>query len=432
MKMLHPECQKVETSVLKHNPMAAANSVVMENDVEAAFLKLLAYCRNNEWAGYDPYDALNSKVFTALPFLNAKLPRLVLTQVLKRSPVNVRRLMLIPKTQNPKAIALFLSAFLKLPRVGLADQDGLAQLMVDRLVSLRSPGVPYWCWGYSFPWQTRTHVVPAGAPNLVCTTFCASALLDAYEQRHESRCLSMAVSAAEYLLNELYWDDGGRAASFSYPLPSLRAQVHNANFLAAALLCRLYKHTRREEFLSPALKVARYSAAQQNTDGSWHYGEASSQRWIDNFHTGYNLCALQSIGRSTGTTEFKSCIRRGFDFYRAHFFREDGAAGYFHDRTYPADIHSVAQSIITLLDLKDLDPSNVALAHSVFRWAMNHMWDDRGFFYYRVLRLLTIRTSYMRWSQAWMLLAMSTLLCESRAEMPQGQSQDLTTYIKVC
>jgi hypothetical protein len=49
---------------------------------------------------------------------------------------------------------------------------------------------------------------------------------------------------------------------------------------------------------------------------------------------------------------------------------------------------------------------------------MNHMWDERGFFYYqiryfRILGFLTIRTSYMRWSQAWMLLAMSTLLSES-------------------
>ena len=107
---------------------------------------------------------------------------------------------------------------------------------------------------------------------------------------------------------------------------------------------------------------------------------------------------------------------------RTHFFREDGAARYFHNRTYPVDIHSVAQSIITLLTLRDLDPSNVRLAHSVFRWAMNHMWDDRGFFYYRVLRYCTIRTSYMRWSQAWMLLAISTLLAESLAPARHPQT----------
>jgi len=41
------------------------------------------------------------------------------------------------------------------------------------------------------------------------------------------------------------------------------------------------------------------------------------------------------------------------------------------------------------------------------------MWDERGFFYYRVLRTGTIKTSYMRWSQAWMLLATSMLVNET-------------------
>jgi hypothetical protein len=74
----------------------------------------------------------------------------------------------------------------------------------------------------------------------------------------------------------------------------------------------------------------------------------------------------------------------------------------------------VAQSIITLLAFRDLDPDSVSLAQSVFQWALNHMWDDRGFFYYRVLRFGTIRASYMRWSQAWMLLALATLLESAR------------------
>jgi hypothetical protein len=396
------------------------------DDAKVTALKLVAYCRANDWAGYDPYDALNSRVFTALPFLNSGLPRLVLIQALKRSPVNIRRLALIPKTQNPKAIALFLMAFLKLSKLGTPGQEDLIGLMIERLIALRSRATAYWCWGYSFPWQTRTIVVPRGAPNLVCTSFAANALLDAYEQRQESRCLSMAVSAAEYIMNELYWTEGSSVAGFSYPLASLRDQIHNTNLLGAALLCRVYKHTGEPKFLGPAFRVARYTAALQHEDGSWDYGEAPTQRWIDNFHTGYNLCALQSICRYAETTEFEPCIRRGFEFYRAHFFREDGAARYFHNRDYPVDIHCVAQSIITLLTLRELDPGNVRLAHSVFRWAMNHMWDDRGFFYYRVLRSCTIRTSYMRWSQAWMLLAISTLLDESNVAVKHPQTYSST------
>lgn len=410
--------------------MPLAQSTLVENHLEAKIQKLLAYCQANDWAGYDPYDAVNSRAFAALPFLNSRLPRLALTQALKRSPINIRRLLLIPKTQNPKAIALFLSAFLKLSRFGVAEAGDLIELMIERLIVLRSEGVPYWCWGYSFPWQTRTIVVPTGAPNLVCTTFVGNALLDAYEQREDTRCLSMAVSTAEYILDELYWTDGNSIAGLSYPLAQLRNQVPNANFLGAALLCRVYKHTGEQKFLRPALRVARYSAAKQHADGSWYYGEGPSQRWIDNFHTGYNLCALKSIGGYAETPEFDSCLRRGLEFYRAHFFREDGGPRYFHNRTYPVDIHCVAQSIITLLLLRDLDPGNVALARSVYQWAVNHMWDERGFFYYRVLRFCTIRIPYMRWAQAWMLLAMSTLLCESDVPMRHPETHDATALVE--
>lgn len=382
------------------------------DNVELIARKLLAYCQQNDWAGYDPYDALNSRLFKALPFLDFRLPRLALTQFLKRSPVNVRALALVPKTQNPKALALFLRALLTFPDRIDDDRAGLTRYMIDRLITLRSTGTSDWSWGYSFPWQGRNILVPAGAPNLVCTTFVAGALLDAHERGCDQRCLTMAAGGAEYMLDDLYWSDGAKAG-FSYPVPGLHGETHNANLLAAALLCRVYKFTGEKKFLEPALRVARQAVGKQRTDGSWLYGEHPSQSWIDNFHTGYNLEALQSVGHDLATDEFDESIRRGFEFYRSHFFREDGAPKYFHNRSYPVDIHCVAQSIITLLTFSELDQGNVPLAYSVFRWAIQNMWDDRGFFYYRVLRLGTIRTSYMRWSQAWMLLALSTLLCES-------------------
>ncbi|HKV61579.1 MAG TPA: hypothetical protein VJO16_06680 [Candidatus Acidoferrum sp.] len=412
--------------------MVENHSFAMDNEIEVAIGKLLAYCKANDWAGYDPYDALNSKILKMLPVLDSRVPRIVLTQALKRSPVNIRPLLLIGKTQNPKAIGLFLSALLNLEKLGLVDEKDLIGVMIERLVALRSKGLPYWCWGYSFPWQTRTIIVPAGAPNLVCTCFVANALLDAYERNEDSRCLSMAMSAADYVVNELYWSDDGGAAGFSYPQRSLRIQVHNANFLGAALLCRVYKHSREERLLDATLRVARYSSTRQRADGSWDYGEEPSQRWIDNFHTGYNLCALHSISRDADTPEFEAHIRRGFEFYVRHFFHPDGSVKYFHDRAYPIDIHCVAQSIITLMTLKDLDPGSVAMARAVFRWAMKYMWDNKGFFYYRILRVCTIRTSYMRWSQAWMLLAASTILHEANVPVECPRIHNSTAFAQAC
>ena len=88
--------------------------------------------------------------------------------------------------------------------MGVEDQQELQTLigrMIDRLVETRSAGAAYSCWGYSFPWQTRTIVVPSGTPNLVCTTFVANALFDAYDYCGDSQSLDVALSAAEYILN---------------------------------------------------------------------------------------------------------------------------------------------------------------------------------------------------------------------------------------
>jgi hypothetical protein len=432
--------------------------------IQEITLKLLEYCKKNNWAGYDPYDALNSKLLGYLPFLNFRFFRIGLTQLLKRSPINIRPLLLIPKLQNPKALALFLMAFLKLDKLGLLADKSLIQLMIDRLIALRSsqelvshhlaprtlnpepgsasqpssflaskpsgdelsavscelpasqlPSLPasqlsYCCWGYSFPWQTRTILVPRWSPNLVCTTFVANALLDVYEWNKSTKCLEMTVGASEYILDKLYWTEGECTAGFSYPQPGLRSQVHNGNFLGAALLYRTYGACGNSRFLEPALRVARFSAEKQHDDGSWDYGEHHTQEWIDNFHTGFNLCALKSICECAETSEFEPHIRRGLEFYRDHFFTADGAPKYFHDRTYPIDIHCVAQSIITLAKLGNSENGAGELAKSVLGWATENMWDERGFFYYQKYPALTIKSSYMRWSQAWMLYALATYL----------------------
>jgi hypothetical protein len=245
----------------------------------------------------------------------------------------------------------------------------------------------------------------------------ANALLDVYERHGDTDCLEMGLSAAEYLLRDLYRTEGPSVAGFAYPTPDASVRTHNANFLAAALLARAYKQTGSREFRDVALKAVRYSSSAQAPDGSWAYGDGIHQKWIDNFHTGYNLCALQQLGKDLETDEFRDSVSRGFDFYRKRFFREDGAVCYYADRLYPIDSHCVAQSLITLTQFADERPDVLETVPVVFDWAMRHLWDPRGFFYYRVHRIGTVKTSYMRWCQAWMLLALIAVLDRSEASV---------------
>jgi hypothetical protein len=51
------------------------------------------------------------------------------------------------------------------------------------------------------------------------------------------------------------------------------------------------------------------------------------------------------------------------------------------------------------------------LADRILRWTLEHLRDSRrGFFYYQRRRFYTVRTPYMRWTQAWMLYALARRL----------------------
>jgi hypothetical protein len=350
-------------------------------------------------------------MFQATPFRKSRIARLALTQFLKRSPVNLRPVLLVPKSHNPKGTAVFLSAVVRLRRIGLLASDLEIETLSRRLLADRSDGQPHSCWGYSFDWQQRVKFVPRGTPNIICTTFAGNALLDVQELVGGGRFTDACSSASEFVMSLLHHDNVTGDSWFSYT-PLDQSQVHNANLLGAAFLCRVARVTRNESFLLPALDAARFTARRQLADGSWGYGEHNSQKWVDNFHTGFNLCALHRIAGDAKLTEFDDVIRRGLRFYIEHFFDSDGAPHYFHNKTFPIDIHSVAQSIITLLTLKHLDERAEPLASAVLHWAVDHMLDPAGFFYYQKRRCYTVRIPYMRWSQAWMLLALSVLLSE--------------------
>ena len=92
------------------------------------------------------------------------------------------------------------------------------------------------------------------------------------------------------------------------------------------------------------------------------------------------------------------------------FFLANGWPKYFSDRVYPADIHSAAAAIVTLVDLRGRIPNSVIFAEQIANWAIENLHDPRGFFYYQRWRFHTNRIPYMRWSESWMAYALARLL----------------------
>jgi len=377
--------------------------------LQQTILRLLDYCSRNNWSGFDPYDGLNSRIFNALPFVQNRIGRLIFIQAMKRLPLNFRQIFLVPKGENPKGLALFCSALLILSETELVKNEDTAHHLLRRLIDLKSPNSRYYCWGYNFDWQSRRFFLPKFTPNIICTTFAGNTLIDAYNRFADHKYLDMAISAGDFLLERLNITRMNEEICFSYT-PLDWGQVHNANLLGAAFLSRLYSITQEKKYIEPARSAVRFSIRRQYADGSWPYGEDKTQRWIDNFHTGYNLVALKKYSEYSGNTDFAENIRKGLQFYKEHFFTDDGVPKYYHNKTYPIDIHSIAYSIVTLVEFKTFGGGNLELAKRIFAWSLKTMQSKDGYFFYQQNRFFKNRLSYMRWSQAWMLLALATML----------------------
>jgi hypothetical protein len=387
----------------------------MPDSIEQSFTELLEWCSRRDFAGYDPFDALNSRLFQLTPFTRSRTARLIWTQALKRSPLNLRALALVPPQQNSKGIALFaLAALSNYRRTKSAKAETKARDLLDQLGHTRIQGYSGAAWGYNFPWQSRNFFAARQTPMVVPTAFAARAFLEGYRAFGTDDYLLTARSTCDFILKDLKRTaDSADELCFSYS-PSDTTQIFNASLLAAETLASVGKITGEAELCDLALRAARYVVRRQREDGSWSYGTGPQQQWVDNFHTAYVLLSLRRIskGCTGGSNDLESAVQRGLAFWRESFFLADGWPKYYHDSLYPADAHAAATAIVTLLELREMDSRSLDLAETIASWTIRNLRDRQGFFYYQRRRFFTVRTPYMRWTQAWMLYALARLLEE--------------------
>jgi len=383
----------------------------MKADITQATDRLLNYIEASDHAGYDPYDALNSPVLRALSFKN-KWARIALTQFFRRFPVNLRAVFGVKKGHNPKAIGLFLWGYTKLYAVERKPEYlERIKCLLNLLEKLKSNGYSGNCWGYNFDWQTRASLLPKFTPTVVNSSFIGHALIDTYRYTGIQHALDMAVSTKDFILNDLNRYEENGTQCFSYT-PIDNSQVHNANMLAASLLIRIHGVLEEERLKQESLAALAYSIRYQRGDGSWYYGQADYQGWIDSFHTGFNLQALRYF-LDEGCEEYRLAFDKGVKYYGENFFLEDGTPKYYHDRVYPIDIHSPAQAIC-FFSHQGQEYQN--LTDKIVHWMLTNMYSGDGYFYFRKGRFATNKISYMRWSQAWAFHALTEYLYAKHKE----------------
>ena len=377
----------------------------MEADIAQVTNRLIDYVVAADHAGYDPYDALNSPLLRALSLSN-KWARVAFTQFFRRSPVNLRPVFGVKKGHNPKGIGLFLWGYTKLYAVEKNPEYlETIQCLLSLLESLKSNGYSGNCWGYNFDWQSRASLLPKFTPTIVNSSFIGHALIDTYRCTGIQYALDMAVSIKDFILNDLNSYEEKGTQCFSYT-PIDDSKVHNANMLGASLLIRIHGILGEERLRQEALAALAYSVRYQRADGSWYYGEADYQKWIDSFHTGFNLQAL-SYFLNEGCENYRLAFDKGVKYYEENFFLEDGTPKYYHDRIYPIDIHSPAQAVCFFSQQGE---EYQDIRDKIIRWMLTNMYSNNGHFYFRKGRFVTNKISYMRWSQAWAFHALTEYL----------------------
>lgn len=368
------------------------------------------------YRGYDPFDGLNSYIFKIFPFLKkSRLFKLFWLQLFKLSPINFRYIVGIKKEYNPKGLGLFLSGYCNLYKINNSNEHlKTISFLVSKIKELKSSGYSGTCWGYNFDWQARAFFQPKGTPSVVVTSYVACSLLDVYSITNEKELLDTARSACNFILSDLNKTvDSDGDIAFSY-CPLDNTQVFNASLLGARLLCRVYNYTKESILIEEAKKAVSFACKHQNIDGSWSYSPLSFHSWIDNFHTGYNLECIYTYMHISKDYSFEKNFNNGMKYYLSTFFEESGIPKYYNNKRYPIDMHNTAQLIITL-SKTGLLKTNKKLIDNVLNWSINNMYDKKkGYFYYSKNKWFANKIAYIRWTQAWMFLALSTYLKEEQ------------------
>ncbi|MFQ5786367.1 MAG: hypothetical protein ACE5H1_00135 [Thermodesulfobacteriota bacterium] len=378
--------------------MRKENKIIeMRTVVERSIKRVEKWVEDHDYKAYEPFDGLSSYL-RPLTFGNELLERLLM-QLIRQSPINLRPLFGVKPLESTKGRGYMAWGYLTLLKItGDEQYQQKAIKCLDWLIENKSPKYVNYSWANHFDFTGRGGLYVKHESIIVWTAQIGQVFLDAYEVLKDEKYLKVAVSICDWIL-ALPREETNSGTCLSY-FAIRRNFVHNSNMLGAAILARTGKLLKNHQYGKVAREAMKYSCSRQLPDGAWYYGEESKYRWIDNFHTGYNLDSLKCYIESTNEKMYEKNMRLGFEYFRNNFFEESGRPKYYHNRAYPIDIQCASQAIETLANFSDHDPSSLELGLKVAKWTIENMQDESGFFYYRQYPLIIAKTPMFHWGQA--------------------------------
>jgi hypothetical protein len=365
----------------------------------------------SNYKGYEFDDLLGSPIVRFISSGNLFLQRAAV-QAGKLAPLNMRPLLRVRKLESTKARGFIARGYLYY-YVYTKDSQwlNLAEESLGWLLRNRSKGYAGYSWGNAFPFASRGGFFAEGLPTIVWTSHIALSFDLAYAITGKREYRDAVLGAGAFIMNALERHQDARGTCLAYA-PGRLNLVHNSNLLGAATLLRCWKHTGDRAYLSLANAAYAWTLSYMHSEGSWDYGVGSQYRWIDNFHTAYNIDCL-ALGHDLGGRNVvaMSNLEKAFRCWIDHFFLEDGAPKYYRDRIFPLDIQCAAQAIETLAKISRKFPVSLQLADKVVLWTITNMHKANGAFRFQIRRFWRHNLESIHWGQATMLSALGAYLC---------------------
>ncbi len=386
---------------------------ISDPDLSDSLHYLQEYIESEDFKGFDPYDTLTSP----FPFSSfTKWTPVIATQVQKRNPFNIRPILGIKKDYNPKGMGLLLQAYVKMQQVfPEKDYSNRIGFLFNWLLENVSKGFSGSCWGYNFGWASPEKYLPPFAPTVVSTGFIAQGIHAYYQWSKNEKAAALLTDIAPFIIKDIPRTEFEKGICFSYS-PFMKDCCYNASLLAAETLARIYSITHEQTLKDLACSAVDFVVSKQHEDGHWEYKIDPStgiERHQVDFHQGYILDSIQAVMELTShqSESWSLARKKGLEFYRKEQFFNEGRSLWRLPKVYPVEIHNQSQGIISFSRSATDNSSYLSFAGTIAAWTVKHMQDSRqGYFYYRKLKYYTNRLSFMRWSNAWMLLAQSELL----------------------
>jgi hypothetical protein len=379
-------------------------------DIERSLKRLQFHIESENFKGYDPYDTLNSP----WPFhWLGKWGPILAIQFQKRNPFNIRKLLGIKKDYNPKAMGLFLHAY-SLQYQLKKDEAILQQMefLFNWLLENKTKGYDEYCWGYNFDWASPVKFLKKYSPTIVVSGFVAKGIFEYYQATQNQKAFEVLKRIGNFAEKELAWTKNEDGYCVSYSTKEVDC-CYNANMLGAELYARLYSISNEPKYKDLACKMTDFTIAHQQENGSWNYSidiKTGKERTQIDFHQGYVLDSIHYVLKYCGENEiYKEALKKGAEYYFKNQFKENGQSLFRLPKKYPVEIHNQSQGIITLTRLAYLNTQYAIFAEVIAQWTTENMQSKKGYFYYKKYPMYTIKTPFMRWSQAWIFLALTEL-----------------------